>query len=348
MLGNASESQGGSTDRDRERNFMPCATYWMGYAFYDLANAVATLVDPSNMPSMADRSLQGFVNAMYLERAIRNPNGFAAQSGFQDGNGNPLFNPDELYYDGNSQGGIMGGALCALSVDLTRCVLGVVGMNYSTLLNRSSDWEVPGVYSVPLYAMFPNKIEEQLVMGLIQMLWDRAEADGYAQHMTTDPLPNTPTHQVLMHAAFGDFQVTNFAAETEARTIGARFLDTSLPITNQVTGVARYWGLAGAFGLQPFDRDVNGAVLPWNGSALVYWDSGNLPPPNWNVPPATNGGDPHEDPRRDPRGGDQKRDFWLSGLINDVIPGGPYLTCRPDAKGSIPREPTQFTSDWCA
>ena len=37
----------------------------------------------------------------------------------------------------------MGGALTALSVDLTRSVLGVTGMNYSTLLNRSSDWEGP-------------------------------------------------------------------------------------------------------------------------------------------------------------------------------------------------------------
>jgi hypothetical protein len=347
LLGNISESQGGSTDRDRERNFMPCATYWMGFAFYDVANAGLTLLDPSNMASMADRSQQGFVNAIYLQRAIRNPAGFASLAAFQDSSGSPLFNPGELYYDGNSQGGIMGGALCALSVDLTRCVLGVVGMNYSTLLNRSSDWEVPGPYSVPFYAMFPNKNEQQLVIALIQMLWDRAEADGYAQHMTTDPLPNTPAHQVLLHVAFGDFQVTNVAAEVEARTIGARFLDTSLPIANQVSGVGRYWASSGVFGLTLFDHDSNGAVLPWSGSALVYWDSGNLPPPNWNVPPATAGGDPHEDPRRDPRAGDQKMDFWLDGLVKDVIAGGPYLTCRPSAENQIPRVASQFSSDWC-
>ena len=35
------------------------------------------------------------------------------------------------------------------------------------------------------------------------------------------PLPNTPAHKVLMQIAFGDQQVTDFAAEVEARTIGA-------------------------------------------------------------------------------------------------------------------------------
>ena len=47
-----------------------------------------------------------------------------------------------LYYDGNSQGGIIGGALMALEPDAEHGVLGVPGMNYSTLLNRSTDFEL--------------------------------------------------------------------------------------------------------------------------------------------------------------------------------------------------------------
>jgi hypothetical protein len=87
--------------------------------------------------------------------------------------------------------------------------------------------------------------------------------------------------------------------------------------------------------------------LPWNGSALVYWDSGNLLPPNANVPPLPDGGDPHEDPRRDPRGGDQKAHFWLTGQIIDVMNGGPYLLCRPGIEDEIPRVPSLFNFDWC-
>ncbi|MFN2613743.1 MAG: hypothetical protein ABR552_02850 [Actinomycetota bacterium] len=327
LLGSRYESTGGSTDRDRERNFMPCAVNWMGFAEYDIANAVATLADPSNMPTMADRSLQGFVNAIFLERALRASDGLVTNAAFQDDAGHPLFNNGELYYDGNSQGGIMGGALCALSVDLTRCVLGVPGMNYSTLLNRSSDWEGPlfdpshpdvPSYSSFLYTMFPNKMEQQLVMAIIQMLWDRAEGDGYALRMTTSPYPNTPAHQVLMHAAFGDFQVTNFAAEVEGRTIGARILAASVP--------ARTWSLDPTFGFTPLATDANGKVVPYNGSAFVYWDAGNLTPPNANVPPDEAGGDPHEFPRRDTNAADQKVRFWLQGLITDASADN-YQTC---------------------
>jgi hypothetical protein len=335
LLGDRGESRGGSTDRDRERNFMPCAVNWMGFAEADVANAVMTLADPSNMPTMADRSQQGFVNFLFLGRALAHPKGLSSNAAFQDADHQPLFQSNELFYDGNSQGGIMGGALAALMVDgppalphghfVTRSVLGVVGMNYSTLLNRSVDWEgplVPGSvgdlpsYSGVLYTMFPNKMEQQLVMELLQMLWDRAEADGYAQHMTTDPYPNTPRHQILMHAAFGDFQVTNFAAETEARTIGARLMERSVP-------TSKYWCPDGAFsygpnGLRPIPFDGSGHEATWRGSAFVYWDSGNLAPPNANVPPAETGGDPHEDPRRTVSAGDQKATFWLTGDVIDV------------------------------
>jgi hypothetical protein len=292
---------------------------------------------------MADRSQQGFVNFLYLGRALAHPGGLASNAAFQDSDHRPLIKTNELFYDGNSQGGIMGGALASLQVDATRIVLGVVGMNYSTLLNRSVDWEGPLVdpanpdlpsYSSVLYTMFPNKMEQQLVMAFIQILWDRAEADGYAQHMTSEPLPNTPAHQVLMHVAFGDFQVANYSAEVEARTIGARLVTNSVP--------ARHWSPSGVFGLP---AHTSGA----GGSALVYWDSGNLPPPNANVPPDEAGGDPHEDPRRDPRGGDQKAHFWLTGEIVDVMHGEAYGTCRPGQAPNIPRVASQpnIPADWC-
>ena len=52
----------------------------------------------------------------------------------------------------------------------------------------------------------------------MQSLWDRGEGNAYAEHMIRDAYPNTPNHQVLMHLAVGDHQVTNFAAEAEGIT----------------------------------------------------------------------------------------------------------------------------------
>ena len=77
-----------------------------------------------------------------------NPGGFNTDAAFQidpDGGGGPnpsgpVLDPSKgLYWEGISQGAIMGGALTALEPDLTQSVLNVTGMNYSTLLRRSSD-----------------------------------------------------------------------------------------------------------------------------------------------------------------------------------------------------------------
>ena len=100
---------------------------------------------------------------------------------------------------------------------------------------------------------------------VVQMLWDRSEANGYAEHITDDPYPDTPRHQVLMQVAFGDHQVANVTAEVEARTIGARILLPGL-LPGRSPDVVPFWGIT------PI------SFLPWNGSAIVYWDSRNARP----------------------------------------------------------------------
>lgn len=45
----------------------------------------------------------------------------------------------------------------------------------------------------------PNELERPLLLSMVQMLWDRGEPNGYAQHMTDRPYPNTPAHTVLLH-----------------------------------------------------------------------------------------------------------------------------------------------------
>jgi hypothetical protein len=91
-------------------------------------------------------------------------------------------------------------------------------MNYSLLLHRNTDFNA---YKNFYYPAYPTELHRPLHLALIQMLWDRSDPNGYAHHMTTDPLPGTPQHQVLLHLAFGDHQVANVATEIEARTIGA-------------------------------------------------------------------------------------------------------------------------------
>ena len=206
---------------------------------------------------MADRMQQGFLNMLFLGRAMIHPQGLSSNAAFQK-NGQSVLDTTRLFFDGNSQGGIMGGGLTAVAPDFDRAVLGVPGMNYSTLLQRSVDFDT---YAAIIYPNYTRVLDRQLWLSQIQLLWDRGEANGYAHHITTDPLPNTPRHTVLMHVAFGDHQVSDTAAEVEARTIGARAYQPAL--------------LAGRSPWPRLQMIPSIGSFPFGGSAIVFWDTGS-------------------------------------------------------------------------
>ena len=177
-----------------EHDFVFCATDWWGLASGDVSYDISALQDLNRFPAVVDRLQQGVVNTLLLGRLLANPNGFASDAGFQE-SGNSLIDTSHLYYDGNSQGGIMGGITTAVAPDYTRAVLGVTGMDYGgILLQRSTDFTN---FAIFLYGQAPgggytDASIHPLILDLTQQLWDRGEADGYAAHMTSDPLPGTP------------------------------------------------------------------------------------------------------------------------------------------------------------
>ncbi len=281
-----------------EDNSIWCAVDWAGFATEDLPTVIQTLQNVSSFNKLADRMQQGFVNFLYLGRALIHPDGFNTDPAFQYDAGSglePVIDTSELYFEGISQGAIMGGALTALAPDFTRSVLNVPGMNYSTLLRRSVDsdeyFKLPGL---GLYANYPNELERPLLLSMMQLLWDRGEANGYAHHMTDDPLANTPEHQVLLQLAVGDHQVTNVSAEVEART-------ARIPVHQPALDPGRHWESHPFMQLPAIDFGPGPVFDPWEGSALVYYDGG---PVDWSnngtaFPGAAlecNHGNPVEDP----------------------------------------------------
>lgn len=313
LLGSEGEVGAGNVrSMAQEHDFVFCATRWLGMSAEDVENAVNILQDLGRFPTLADRTQQGFLNFLFLGRLMIHPGGFAAHPAFQAADGSSAIDGSELYYDGNSQGGIMGGALTAIATDFRRAVLGVPAMNYSTLLQRSVDWETYRLIYDPSY---PSEIERGLGLNLIQMLWDRGEANGYAHHITDDPLPNTPPHTVLMHVAFGDWQVAIAAADVEARTIGARIQRPSILPEHNID-VEPNWGIPAI------------PAFPWGGSAIVVWDSGTPAPPTTNLAPSVLR-DPHGDPRSFAPARLQKSEFLRpDGAVIDVCGGGPCIISR--------------------
>ena len=315
-----------------------CATDEIGLSGEDLPNTVGILGNFADFPELADRLQQGMLNEIFLGRLMLHPDGFASDPAFAVDDSQPVgpgneyvVDPSRLYYNGNSQGAIEGGALTAVSPDITRAALGVGGMNYSVLLNRSVDFDTYASLIEPIYT---DPLERTLILSLVQMLWDRGESNGYAHRLTSDPLPNTPPHEVLMNVAVGDHQVSNFTADTMARTIGARVHDPVV-YPGRWPDYEVAWDIP-RIGNYPFRR-----------SALVYWDSGpvrdNLmpdPPGGFldgpelgtDVPPIPNvpnrsGMDPHELPRRTAAEQQMVSDFLqpdAASSITDTCPGPCY------------------------
>jgi hypothetical protein len=332
LLGSAEEVASSQVQHTASENAsLYCGTYGIGLAEEDVAFDAEVLGNISLFPSVADRLQQGMLNTLYLGRLMIHLDGLGNAEEFQTSGGANMINTDEAYYDSNSQGAIMGGAVTAIAQDWTKASLGVGGMNYSTLLERSVDFDQ---FAGVLRGSYPNSLDQQLAFGLLQMLWDRGETSGYVQHLTDRAYDRTPAHEVLMTVAFGDHQVAPITAQNIARTLRIPIYEPTLAEGVLPDEVDAFWNLQGI------------AKFPLSGSALYFWNSGTLPPPLGNITPimgaewiaecsGANAGnvdtpacaDPHEDPRRQPEVIAQKKAFFApEGVINDVCKEEPCVS----------------------
>ena len=384
LLGSKGEGSGQIGSIIQEVGMVYCATDWIGMAshdfdpaqgpidpvyrdppFGDIANVATLLTDMSNFASLTDRLQQSMVNFMYLGRAILHKDGFCANAAFKVGE-TCLIDRTALYYDGNSQGGIFGGTLTAMSPDVRAATLGVPGMNYSTLLQRSVDFDQ---YAAFFYASYRASLDQQFVLSFIQMLWDRSDTNGYAHRLRAgNALPRTPEKRTMLHPAFGDHQVAMTSAEVEARTMGASLKCPAvvggkspqrgpavLPVAHPaVTKEAELFPLI-SFNRRHHDDEPYYGIpcitsYPHAGNALVVWDSGpvvkedGMPrndngggasgvatPPVDNRPPRPEqgyGGDPHEFPRSTRESRQMKDAFYRpeGGVTDTCGAGKPCVT----------------------
>lgn len=299
-----------------------CSTNWLGLDGNDEIGDAGLIQNLSNFATLPDRLQQSMIDALFLGRLMASSRGFAANRAFESGGPghHPLIDTSEpLVYYGNSEGSLMGGAVTAISTEFHRAVLGVPSMDYAILLPRSVDF---AAFFTILDSAYPDKPEQQVIFDLLQMLWDRGETDGYAENLTTHPLPGTPEHQVLLQMAFGDHQVANVSTEIEARTIGA--------------GIHRPALRAGLEPGHPFALVPSLPEGTYSGPAALYvWDDTNvLPPPAGDVAPVA-GPDPHDTiPRSLPAAQKQLVTFLETGKVIDVCGSAPCVTSQPIPAGS--------------
>jgi hypothetical protein len=294
LLGRKTEGQDGYLAEISERNhFVSFAVDWAGMASDDVelvAEAAAT--GPERFKLAVDRQHQGHINALLAMRMMK---GRMKDDPHFQVDGVPFIDPTRCYYRGDSQGGIFGATYMAISTDVTRGLLGEPGYPYNLLLDRSVDFNG---FKFLLRGILPHGADLQLALGVVQMLWDRTEPSSYAPYINRDPFPGTPSHEVLIHVAIGDHQVTPLGAHVLARGVGAKNV---APVNRTVFGIPEAPG-------------------PIQGSAMVEWDFGLPPAPDTNVP-MTVGDDPHDSVRKLHEAMDQSAKFFREGVVTNFCDG---------------------------
>lgn len=232
-------------------NIVIAAVDMQGMSDPDLIPGVFPVTtDISLFHNIPERLHQGFLHHLLLGRLLADPTaGFNSHAAFQLGAGGAgVIDTEQVFYSGGSQGGIFGAAIMGLTEEFERGFLAVPASNYSTLLQRSIDFNP---FFVLINANYPDELDRTLIYPLIQQLWDRAEPNGYLPHILPGDLSDPPfPHKVLLHMATYDSEVSNLGTEIMVRSLG-------IP---QVTPVHRTF------------FQIPEMAAPFDGSALVEID----------------------------------------------------------------------------
>lgn len=277
-------------------NYIVVAVDMVGMSAEDVETALVAVVNPSRFSRIADRLHQGLMEHVLLTRAANRQ--LAELDVIKDNN--ITIDDEEPYYFGGSQGGIFGQPLMAIDPELRKGFLAVPGVNYATMLQRSKNFDD---FQSQLDNIFPNPADLAVVIGYMQLMWDRTDPVSYVRHIEKEPLDGTPRH-VLMAVSKGDKQVPVVSVENVARS------NLDIPI------------------VEPYDEDrgVFGAATtsyPHEGSGIVLFDFGNPWPDEGNAPPDDGMDDPHDNLAGVEEAGEFLDTFLQEGRIIDIC-GGSY------------------------
>ena len=287
-----------------ERGFIMVATEWVGMALQDQAFVVGAMSDaPSDVFLFTDRLHQAFANQLALTYALKTTlvKELATYS-----YGEPLYDPDQVYWYGISQGSIFGATFLALSPLIERGVLSVGGAPYSLMMTRSGSFA--DLFALVKLTIGDDPLTIQKFVALSQHTWDRVDPLTYARHLLLDRYPQSPERRVLFHYGLHDHSVHNLASHLLLRAAGIPLLD---PPVEQVYGLSTVPG-------------------PVDGSAAVALDIKVADPPGIypEIPPKpAESPNAHEAPRRNPKLKDQIDAFLRPGGAIQNFCDGP---CDPE------------------
>lgn len=274
---------------------------WWGMSNADAPGVLQAMAgNPTQTLRFTDRVHQGMANQIAVTYAARTTLKDVPELKDQ---GVLVYDPEQTYFYGISQGHILGGTYLALTPHVSRAVLSVGGADFSLMMFRARPFSM---FLNSIAQTVPDALDQQKFAALTQTGFDRIDPLTYAPHVLADPYVGAPAAlRVLAQYGLGDAQVPNVATELHARALG---LTEQLPATWRV----------------PMLPGQEGVI---DGSALVQFDFGlaaPLPGTVADLPAQDNA--VHEGVRRDDEGRAQV-DLFLR-------PGGQVeVTCSGICRG---------------
>jgi hypothetical protein len=243
---------------------MICIEWW-GMSSDDAGQVALNITtDPSNIFQFIDRLHQGMVNQIAVTYAGRSTLRELDAAQVED---RPIWEPNDIYFIGNSQGHILGGVYVAMSPHIERAVLGVGGASFTFMMSRAGPFR-PFLAMISLVAR--QKLEQQQFVAMAASSMDIMDPISWAPELLTPTLSSTPeSRRILMHEGISDAQVPNLAHELHARTLGVPQLEPVVyPIDTLETISAPVDGSAVVqydFGIEPVDTY---ALIPSTGNRV--------------------------------------------------------------------------------
>lgn len=258
FFGNADEATEGYVTEFADRfGFVVIAMNWWGMSTDDLPALIRDILNDTSLAlRFTDRVHQAMVNLMALAGARER---LAALEPFRL-DGNPLVDASEVYFQGISQGHILGGTYAAISPDVRHAVLTSGGANFSELMFRARPFL--GFLGI-IAAAVPDALDQQKFATLAQFAFDRVDPYTYSAYLLGNDLDGSRfDRQVLMQMGVGDSEVPNIGSELHARAAGLPVLQPSPVATPPLMSIAEGSGADSAFAIYDFHVDPFPSVTP--------------------------------------------------------------------------------------
>jgi hypothetical protein len=200
------------------------ATVWRGLTTDDLADTVIVAADFGQFPQVTDRLTQAVANNLSLIELVEGGTLLERPE-------LSMADPGTILWYGISLGSIEGAVTIANQDTIGRAVFNVGGADWSTMLERSSNWPT---FELQVERGIGDPWDRQILYATSQMLWDPVDPASYVEDLAD--------RSVVWQESIGDEQVPNLTTELLMRGVGATLgtpsVTTPLDIPTAATPLA--------------------------------------------------------------------------------------------------------------